>query len=222
MLTPRLAADTIKWGFQRGRASPLVASGVQTPPANSINCFSGETELVATAQGRRFLAPCQFITQTTEHLKKILKSEGTKHPVALEVDHAHLAVTVERWDERYRDLLPNEILPVLLRDTSLVAIYHPACHTPIADRKTAGTTGRNFAGFYDGRRIEKLPSSMAGSDPTQAQIYRTFAWFYTSVNKSAELVHSAKGKFAAIDIFFDDNYEDAPVPDIVNVSTRAK
>ena len=36
MLTPPLEAGTIKWGFQRGRASPLVASGVQTPLANSI------------------------------------------------------------------------------------------------------------------------------------------------------------------------------------------
>jgi len=32
-LTPPLEAGTIKWGFQRGRASPLVASGVQTPLA---------------------------------------------------------------------------------------------------------------------------------------------------------------------------------------------
>ena len=29
--TPPLEAGTIKWGYQRGRASPLVASGVQTP-----------------------------------------------------------------------------------------------------------------------------------------------------------------------------------------------
>jgi hypothetical protein len=29
--SPQLAAGTIKWGFQRGRASPLVACGVNTP-----------------------------------------------------------------------------------------------------------------------------------------------------------------------------------------------
>ena len=36
-LTLPLEAGTIKWGFQRGRASPLVASGVQTPFVNSID-----------------------------------------------------------------------------------------------------------------------------------------------------------------------------------------
>jgi len=219
MLTPRLEAGTIKWGFQRGRASPLVASGVQTPPANSIDCFSGEREFVATAQGRRFLAPCRFVKQTTEHLKNILASEATKHLVALDVDHAHLAVTAEIWDERYRDLLPNEILPVLLRDSSLVAIYHSVCHTPIADRKNAGTTGPTFVGFYDGRSIQQLPSRKAGSDPAHAQYYQTFAWFYTSVNEAGELVRSAKDKSAGIDIFFDDEDPPAPVPDMVNVST---
>jgi len=222
MLTPRLEAGTIKWGFQRGRTSPLGASGVQTPPANSIDCFSGEAEFVATAHGRRFLAPCRFVEQTTEHLKNILKSEGTKQPVALDVDHVHLAVTAELWDEKYRNLHRDEILPVLLRDTSLVAIYHSVCHTPIADRKNAGTTGPTFVGFYDGRSIQQLPSRKAGSDPAHAQYYRTFAWIYTSVNKSGELVLSAKGKSGALDIFVDDDHGAEPVPEIVNVSARVQ
>jgi len=194
-------------------------SGIQTPPANSIDCFSGETEFVAIAQGRRFFAPCQFIRQTTQHLKKILKSEGAKQPVALDVDHAHLAVTAETWDEKYRNLHRDEILPVLLRDTSLVAIYHSVCHTPIMDRNNASTTGPTFVGFYDGRSIKQLPSRKAGSDPAHAQYYRTIAWFYTSVNKSGELVLSAKGESAGIEIFFDDEDPPAPVPDIVNVNT---
>jgi hypothetical protein len=197
-------------------------SGIQTPPANSIDCFSGETEFVAIAQGRRFFAPCQFITQTTQHLQNILKSEGAKQPFALDVAHAHLAVTAETWDEKYRNLRRDEILPVLLRDTSLVAIYHSVCHTPIADRKNAGTTGPTFVGFYDGRSIKQLPSRKAGSDPAHAQYYRTFAWFYTSVNKSGELVLSAKDKSAGIDIFVDDEDPPLPVPKIVNVSSRAK
>ena len=33
MLTPPLEASTIEWGFQRGRASPLVKGGVKSPPA---------------------------------------------------------------------------------------------------------------------------------------------------------------------------------------------
>lgn len=191
-------------------------------PSKPVDCYSGEEEFAVSAQGRRILAPCRFSKATTEHLKNILASESTNHPFALDVDHAHLAVTAEVWDEKYRNLPRDEILPALLRDTSLVAIYHLACHTPIADRKTAGTIWRSFAGFYDGRRIEKLPSSKAGSDPTQAQYYRTFAWFYTSVNKSTGLDHSAQGKSAAIEIFFDDDFQKARLPDRVNVSAREK
>jgi len=33
LISPLLAAGTTKWGFQRGRASPLVAIGVHTPIA---------------------------------------------------------------------------------------------------------------------------------------------------------------------------------------------
>ncbi|MGH7887165.1 MAG: hypothetical protein ACREPG_04830 [Candidatus Binatia bacterium] len=122
----------------------------------------------------------------------------------------------------------DEILPVLLRDTSLVAIYHSACQTPIADRKTAGTTApelskkRNFVGFYDGRKMENLPSPKADSDPTQRRNYQTFAWFSISANQSGELAFSANKNSAAIDIFLDDEYPAAPVANIVSVGTRAK
>ena len=34
--SPQLAAETIKWGIQRGRASPLVACGVNTPQAKCL------------------------------------------------------------------------------------------------------------------------------------------------------------------------------------------
>ena len=40
--TPPQEEDTTKWGFQRGRASPLVTSGVQTPLVNSINYRKAE------------------------------------------------------------------------------------------------------------------------------------------------------------------------------------
>jgi len=197
-------------------------------PLKPVDCFSGQAEFVASVQGRRFSAPCRFIRETTEQLKKILESEGAKQPFALEVDHAHLAVTSEIWDERYRDLRPDEILPVALRDTSLVAIYHSACHTPIADHKTAGTTRRelnkerHLIGFYDGRAMANLPYPKPGSEQTEGQYYRPFASFYISARKSAELVLFAKGQSVAIDIFFDDDHAAEPVPNVVNVSSNAK
>jgi|GEM_PF-713366 len=40
--TPPQEEGTTKWGFQRGRATPLVTSAVQTPLANSINYRKAE------------------------------------------------------------------------------------------------------------------------------------------------------------------------------------
>ena len=116
----------------------------------------------------------------------------------------------------------DEILPALLRDTSLVTIYHAARDALMADRKNACMTSRTFAGFYDGRSVQQLPSGKPGSDPTQAQFYRTFAWFYTSINKSIGLDHFAQKKSAAIEIFFDDDSQKARLPNIVNVGAIEK
>jgi hypothetical protein len=48
--SPQLAAGTIKWGIQRGRASPLVACGVKTPYAKClVYCATFVTGPNATA-----------------------------------------------------------------------------------------------------------------------------------------------------------------------------
>ena len=40
-LTPPLEAGTKLWGFQRGRASPLVKAGVNTPAAKWLHLYCG-------------------------------------------------------------------------------------------------------------------------------------------------------------------------------------
>ena len=42
MLTPPLEAGTKLWGFQRGRASPLVKGGVKSPPAKWLRLIDRE------------------------------------------------------------------------------------------------------------------------------------------------------------------------------------
>jgi hypothetical protein len=45
MLTPPLEAGTKLWGFQRGRASPLVKGGVKYPPAKWLHLVEIDTSL---------------------------------------------------------------------------------------------------------------------------------------------------------------------------------
>jgi hypothetical protein len=194
-------------GYRDQFAQPL------SRPFKAVDCFSGRTEFVASVHGKTFLAPCRFITETTRHLREISASEGGNSLSPLFADHAHLAVTSELWGKKYRKLPNDEILPVLLRDPSLVAIYHAACRLPIADRKTAGgapetkewNKKRQLLGFYDGQAMENLPSLKRGAGLDQAQHYKSFTWFYISEHAFGELAFSAKGKSMAFNISFDDD-----------------
>jgi hypothetical protein len=179
-----------------------------SPPLKAVDCFSGRTEFVASVHGKTFLAPCRFITETTRHLKEISENEGGNSVSRLHADHGHLAVTSELWEQKYRKLPNDQILPVMLRDPSLVAIYHGACSLPTVERKTAGGTPkakewdkkRSIVGFYDGRAMENLPILKR----EQPQHYNPFTWFYISPHPSGELAFSVRGTSIAFDIFFDD------------------
>ena len=54
ILTPPLEAGTILWGFQRGRASPLVKSGVKSPPAKWLRLIERTTEACSRRRLHRF------------------------------------------------------------------------------------------------------------------------------------------------------------------------
>ena len=58
MLTPPLEAGTKLWGFQRGRASPLVKGGVKSPPAKWLRLIDLKISSFCLGQelpsGRRF------------------------------------------------------------------------------------------------------------------------------------------------------------------------
>jgi hypothetical protein len=179
----------------------------------AVDCFSGRTEFLASVRGKTFLVPCRFITETTRHLKEILESEGGNSVSRLYADHGHLAVTSELWEQKYRRLPNDQILPVMLRDPLLVAIYHAACGLPTVERKTPEGTPkakdwekrRSIVGFYDGRAMENLPILKRGSELDQPQHYVLFTWFYISPHPFGELAFSSKGTSMAFDISFEDD-----------------
>jgi hypothetical protein len=105
-------------------------------PLRAKECLLGHKEFVATYRGKEFLAPCRFITETTRHLKEMLSIGAAKYLFPLDADHAHLGVPAEVWAKKYSKLSSDEILFALLRESTLVALYHTAEHLEISDPKT--------------------------------------------------------------------------------------
>lgn len=165
---------------QQSLSTPL------SPERKPIPCAASETDFVLSAQGRTFLAPCRFITETTRHLHEILRSKSVASISA--IHHIHLGVADEAWNTTYRDMPAANALPALLRDPALVAIYHSACETLPVDDNRAAKNPRDinrtlhFAGFYDGRPIARLPHSKSGPEADRPQYYHLFTWIYLLVH----------------------------------------
>jgi len=103
-------------------------------PLKPSACSFGPSEFVASFHGKEFAAPCRFISETARDLKQILENGAALYLFPLDADHAHLAVPTELWAEKYRKLSIGEILPELLREPKLVALYHTAEHLAVAAR----------------------------------------------------------------------------------------
>src|SRR4030095_1579616 len=97
-------------------------------PLEAQACLQGKKDLAASYQGRRFTAPCRFVGETIRQLKELLESGAAKYLFPLDVDSADLAVPADVYVSKYKQLPREEILPALLHEPTLVAIYHQAAH----------------------------------------------------------------------------------------------
>ena len=186
-------------------------------PLEPNGCYFGQSEFAASFQEKPFSAPCRFIFETTRHIKQLLEQGAAKFLFPLDADHAHLAVPTELFEQKYRKLSLEDILPSLLREPQLVALYHTAEHLSVADSKTGKSDSkakewrskRNVLGFYDGRPIKILPELPGGAAYHRPPNYETVAVFYFLGHRLGELALTARGKAYAFDLSFDD---DSAVP----------
>jgi hypothetical protein len=130
---------------------------------------------------------------------------------------------VALWDKKYSKLAKDEILPALLREPSLVALYHtaehlePNHHGQVSIANIWGAN-RSVLGFFDGRPNEILPSlpdSSAGYEPMGYRWFRGFTFLAQSLG---ELQLVANGAAIPFDISFDDDLTadaDSPALNIV-------
>ena len=182
-------------------------------PLKARDCYFGKPDFVASFRGKEFVAPCQFILQTTRHLKTILEKGAAKYLFPLDLDHAHLAIPTDVWREKYNQTNGPEILQQILREPTLVALYHTAEHLSEVDPKNSPMSAqaenwkaqRNILAFYDARPLQILPPNPDGSAHERVEGHQTVVTFFFLEHPLAELTLSALGKSHSFDLSFDDD-----------------
>src|SRR5258705_10688704 len=152
-------------------------------PLEPQTCLQGKKDFTTSYQGRRFTAPCRFVGETIRQLRELLESGAAKYLFPLDVDSADLAVPVDVYASKYKQLPREEILPALLREPALVAIYRTAMHlNPEVGNQGSGMSvwgkNRTVAGFYNGRPNQGLsPRSDGGIDHEPEGLVRLGGFF---------------------------------------------
>lgn len=195
-------------------------------PLEPQACLHGQKEFAASYQGRRFVAPCRFITETTRQLRELLESGAAKYLFPLDVDYAHLAVPANIYESKYKQLPSEEILPALLREPTLVAIYRTAVHLdPEANNKRSGVNvwgkKRTVAGFYDGRSNQVLPRRSDGEVYYDPEGLVRLGSFTMMGHFLGELVFIAGETVVMFDLSFDNDRAAMSAGDVVTVSAAA-
>ena len=177
-------------------------------PLPARDCMFGQNEITAKYSGTQFLVPCRFITEATRHLKEMLAIGAAKYLFPLDADHAHLAIPMELWATKYSKLPSEQILPALLLEPQLVALYHTAEHLEISDPKTGSVNEaakawkekRNVLGFFDGRPIQILPPHPAGHGVGMPAGYNSYGGFNFLANPRGELFIFHNNKVITFDV----------------------
>ncbi|HME61189.1 MAG TPA: hypothetical protein VKH62_08050 [Candidatus Binatia bacterium] len=195
-------------------------------PLKATHCLYGRAEFAASFQTKKFTAPCKFITDTIRQLRELLESGAAKYLFPLDADHAHLGIPLALWDKKYSKLADDEIFPALLREASLVALYHTAEHlepnaqAQVTNAKIWGAN-RSVLGFFDDRPNETLPPLADGSGVHEPMAYRWFHGFTFLAQSLGELQLVANGAAIPFDISFDDDLAaDADSPALNIIATE--
>lgn len=189
-------------------------------PLQPETCYRDKKDFGASYQGRSFSVPCRFVDETIRQLRELLESGAAKYLFPLDVDFADLAVPEHVYASKYKQLPREEILPALLREPTLVAIYHTAVHlNPGVGDKGSGMSEwgkkRTVAGFYDGRPNQVLSSG--GEVDCEPQGLVRLGSFTMMGHFLGELTFVANDTVVTFDLSFD--HDRAAAPPTANVVT---
>ena len=170
--------------------------GARLPqPLRAENCVYGAADFAAAYYGARVRLPCRFIMETLRHLKEILELGAARYLFPLDLDHAHLGISKTLWRERYSKLPGEKILPAMMEDPELVALYHSAEHLTAVDPKTKKVNPaakewlekRNILAFYDGRPITILSPHPQGNGVSLPERYHSYGGFDFLASRHGQL-----------------------------------
>jgi len=180
-------------------------------PLPVADCMFRERDFSVSYRGHEFTIPCRFVDETTRHLREMLGVGAAKYLFPLDADHAHLGVPIAVWNKKYQHLPPSEVLPAILRDPGLVALYHTAEHLRITDRKSGAVNPqakswqekRNVLGYFDGRPIQILIPHPNGQGVSMPEGYYSYSGFTFLASPKGELFLSLDRKVVTFDIALD-------------------
>jgi hypothetical protein len=180
-------------------------------PLRAANCLFRDGEINTRQNRNSFTVPCRFVLEITRHLKEMIEVGAAKFLFPLDADHAHLGVPLEMWESKYKHLSAAEIIPAILREPRLVALYHTAEHLRVTERGTGAVnkaakswqSKRNVLGFFDGRGIQILPPEPMGRGASMPEGYYSYGGFSFLASPRGELYLSLGAKVVSFDIALD-------------------
>jgi hypothetical protein len=188
-------------------------------------CLYGEKEFTASYRGQRFAAPCQFVSETIRQLKELLESGAAKHLFPLDVDSADLAVPADVYASKYERLPREQVLPALLREPTLVAIYRTGMHLkPAADggEGARASGGKKIVlGSYDGRQNRIVVEIWDGTTAQPLNLVRV-GGFRMMEHFLGELGFVVGKSAIVFDVSFDDEIAQTPPSNRIVVNTMPR
>jgi hypothetical protein len=194
-------------------------------PLRATECAFRDGDFPTYYRGARSTLPCRFVTEVTRHLKQMIEVGAARYLFPLDADHAHLGVPKSAWNNKYKNLPPEEIFPALVRDPGLVALYHTAEHLRITDRKTGAVSAdakawqekRNVLGYFDGRPIKILPPHHNGQGASMPEEYYSYSDFTFLASPRGELFLSLGTTMVTFDVAFEaDHNEEIAFPNLTD------
>lgn len=190
-------------------------------PLDPQPCFRGEQDFPALYQGKRLPAPCRFVNESVRQLRELLETGAAKYLFPLDVGGADLAMPAEVYASKYKDLSREEILPALLREPTLMAIYHTAVHLhpDISGTDSNGAWGkrRAVAGFFDGRSNRILPLGSDGRVDYDSQKLIRVGGLNIMAHFLGELTFLANDSVMTFDLSFESDRATASTADVAAV-----
>lgn len=168
-------------------------------PLQPTDCYYGQDDFMVIYRDKTLLVPCRFVTATTRQLKQLLLSGAARYLFPLDLGEVGLAVPTGVYASKYKSLPIDEILPHVLREPKLVALY-----------KTQTQANRSreprviIVSFYDGRPNQSLP---------QAQILEGFvevSTLYLLEHFLGELGTIIEQRVVTFDMSFENDNAAAP------------